>query len=519
MQIARAGQCCALSVVGILTLFLLGCGGAPGEDPPIVTLTPTQNPLVAQYSITSKCAGQAMAEFGPDTSYGRTTAWYQAPGHYSSLNFFVAGMKASSAYHMRVVFNCFGKLWNGFDQIFTTGPLPAISFPTLTVKRPNPALRSTENPGIELVNILNAGVNGMQAFFTDRDANPIWYYDVGAAQGNFPYTFKLLPDGNMIFSITRNISAGTVLREVDLAGNTVREMGAGDLAVKMQRAGFQFAPTGFHHDLLPLANGHVIVLGNYYQNFSDLPGYPGVTQVLGDCLIDLDPDWNPVWAWSAFDHLDVDRHLNGLPDWTHSNAVIYSSNDGDLILSMRHQAWILKIDYSNGAGTGTVLWRLGHQGDFALADGDPTEWFYFQHFPSIVKENDTETTLAVWDNGNGRVLDNDGDECGTLGEPACYSRATVFKIDENTKVASLVWQDTLGLYGFWGGSENQLPNGNVEFDLNSPLPPPPPNLGAQVFEVTQTEIPEIVWEMDVNAVNAYRAYRVPSLYPGISWNY
>jgi arylsulfate sulfotransferase len=490
----------------------------PSADPPTVTLSPTQNPLVAKYSVTSACMGQAMAEFGSDVSYGRSSAWYPVPGHSAPASFFVAGMRASSTYHMRVIFNCFGKLWDGPDQTFATGPLPSMPFPTLTVKRPNPLLSSGENPGVELVNIIAPGANAMQAFFTDRDANPIWYYDVGAAQGNFPYTFKLLPNGHMIFSVSRSISAGNILREVDLAGNTIREMSTADLAAKMQR-GFKFAPTGFHHDLLPMSNGHVIILGNYYKNFTDLPGYPGTTRVLGDCLVDLDPDWNPVWAWSAFDYLDVNRYLAGLPDWTHANAVVYSPADGNLLLSMRNQAWILKIDYSNGAGTGTVLWKLGYQGDFALGSGDPEAWFYFQHFPSIITQNGTQTTLGIWDNGNDRVLDNDGDQCGTPNEPPCASRATVFEIDESTKVANLLWQDTPGPFGYWGGSENQLQNGNIEFDLNSPLPSPPPNVGSQVFEVTQTETPQVVWEMDVESLNAYRAYRVPSLYPGVAWEY
>jgi len=35
-----------------------------------------------------------------------------------------------------------------------------------------------------------------------------------------------------------------------------------------------------------------------------------------------------------------------------SNAVIYSASDGNSLLSMRNQAWILKIDYGDGAGTG-----------------------------------------------------------------------------------------------------------------------------------------------------------------------
>lgn len=97
-----------------------------------------------------------------------------------------------------------------------------------------------------------------------------------------------------------------------------------------------------HHDVLPLPNGHWIVLTNTLQQFTDLPGYPGVTNVLGDVLVDLDTNLNPVWVWNEFNHLDVNRHPLLLPDWTHTNAVIYSGDDGNLIVSIRHQNWLVK---------------------------------------------------------------------------------------------------------------------------------------------------------------------------------
>ena len=58
------------------------------------------------------------------------------------------------------------------------------------------------------------------------------------------------------------------------------------------------------------------------QNYTDLPGYPGTTGVLGDVLVDIDLNGNVAWAWSAFNFLDLNRHLQGLPDWTHSNAIV-----------------------------------------------------------------------------------------------------------------------------------------------------------------------------------------------------
>jgi len=509
----------------VLAMFILcgltvACWGPVSSTPNRlqVSVQGTTNPLVAQYSVVSPCVGQAMVEFGPDTSYGRSTASYSVPW-LERANILVAGMRASTTYHMRSQVQCPGDaVVTTPDLTFTTGPLPAIPFPTLIVTRPNPSLSSTENPGIEMLTLTEAST---PAFFTDRDANPIWYYDVG--QGSYPYTFKLLPNGHMILNIVPPDSASTILREIDLAGNTIREMSTLALAQKMQAAGgFDFVPIGYHHDLVPLANGHVLVIVFCFKDFTNLPGYPGTTQVQGDGIVDLDANWNPVWAWNAFDYLDVNRHLNGLPDWTHSNALLYSASDGNLLLSMRHQSWVLKIDYNNGAGTGNVLWKLGYQGDFSLAQGDdPSLWFSFQHFPSIVSQAGSQTTLAIWDNGDNRVLDTSGTICGAASNISCYSRATIFQVDESAMVANLFWADLPGYFGVWGGSINQLDNGNVEFDINAAAPPTTGDSASEVQEVTQSSTAQIVWQMDVhpNAANAYRAYRVPSLYPGVAWQY
>jgi len=85
-------------------------------------------------------------------------------------------------------------------------------------------------------------------------------------------------------------------------------------------------------------------------------------------------------------------------------------------------------------------------------------------------------------------------------------------------VANLAWDDLPGEYGLWGGSINQLANGNIEFDGNALTPPPIPNKASRVREVTQTSSPQVIWELQIPLpFDAYRCYRVPSLYPGVTW--
>jgi arylsulfate sulfotransferase len=522
----------------IVCALMAGCGGGSSSvgsisaSPNSAVMQPavagTQNPLVAIYSIRTGCPGQMMVEFGPTTSYGRSTAWY--PVTTSGLaSAEVAGMTASTTYHMRAQVQC--TTGNGItkaspDTTFTTGPLPLSSslvFPTMVVSRPNPSLSATENPGIEYIDVTTGNT---PAFFTDRDGNVIWYYDTGP--NNFAYPFKLLPNGHMLLTITNAVTI-SLLREIDLAGNTIRELSIQDLEHTMANAeSFDFVPGALHHDFALLPNGHVVVIVACYKSFTNLPGYPGTMTVQGDALVDLDQNWKPVWSWNSFDHLDVNRAMDSLPDWTHSNALLYSPNDGNLILSMRNQSWILKIDYENGSGSGNILWHLGYQGDFALTNqgvpsDDPSLWFGNQHFPIILSQNGSETTLGIFDNGDQRVLNTDGEICSFAnnGFPICYSRPVVFQVDESSMVANIVWADPLQAFGVWGGAFNQFSNGNVEFELNDPLFPAGVNWASQVQEVTGTSTPQVLWQMNflTEPGNAYRAYRFPSLYNGVTWQY
>jgi hypothetical protein len=360
-----------------------------------------------------------------------------------------------------------------------------------------------------MVNTLQGNAGISTAFATDVAGNVVWYYPFSDyAPGLSLYPVKQLPNGHFMCEIA-DISSAPILpaippgalnefREFDLVGNTIRSLTMSDLNARLAAAGFNITLQLFSHDFLVLPNGHFLVLTNTLRSFTNLVGFPGVTNVLGDVVVDLDPEFNPVWVWSEFDHFDVNRHPMGFPDWTHSNALAYSADDGNFLISIRHQNWIAKVDYRDGAGTGNVLWKLGEGGDFTLQGGvDPTDWFYAQHDVNFVTPNTTGSfKLAIMDNGNDRISPSTAPCNGT--SPCFYTTVPIMQVDENAKTASFLFHQILpsNLYTSFAGSTRVLPNSNIEYNLAGLA-----NVIAQTYEVTPTATSQTVWHMQITGEN------------------
>lgn len=483
-------------------------------------ITPTLNPLVALFSVPPTRPGPGphgtvhveFAVAGDQPSWRSTNDLSTKPG--KSTNFFVAGMLPSTTYEMRDVFS------NGATSspvFFTTGSLPTtLSFPTFTVQQP-PGAGSDLNQDMIFHQLIRATSNVPNPFATDLQGRVMWYYDTSTSGLTFTIAGQSLVPGGTVLLIgtdhdTPLPGSRNILREIDLAGDVVRETNIAAVNAELTTMGHDVI-TSFTHDVQRLPNGQTAVIG-LTERTVNINGTP--TDYIGNMILVLDKNLQVAWAWDAFDHLDVNRGpvlgevvLPGsqeptaavprLPavDWLHLNSVSLSPTDGNLVLSIRHQDWVIKIDYRNGAGDGHVVWRLGQGGDFTVNSTDPNPWFSHQHNAHYVDDH----TLILFDNGNTR----------RASDPNADSRGQVWTLDEQTMTATLVVNADLGSYAGALGSAERLSNGNYSFTLgtNGPVPPKPP---ARTVEVTADGTK--VYELRASTPE-YRTFRVRTLYEGV----
>jgi len=483
----------------------------------------TGSPLVAAYSISLPLSGKVSVEFGKTTSYGLNTWQVPSAAQGGQVKVLVAGMMGKTLYHMRAnVMLDNGASYTDVDHTCSTGTPP----PTPSVQISTPS-GGTPQPGIEIWNTVIPS-NVIQAFATDLQGNIIWSYLYHGSTVDLIQGVQLLPNGDILMlisylsSTTVNGTLGLVndIREIDLAGNTVRDISMDALNQKLAASNLRdaegnvYAFKSFHHSVIALPNGHWIMLAAYNETYTNLPGYPGTTSVLGDAIIDVDANGNPDWVWNTFDHLDVNRHPMNFPDWTHSNDMVYSTDDRNLLLSIRHQNWIIKINFVDGTGSGSVMWKLGEGGDFKLVGGvDPTDWFYAQHGLSFFSPNTTGVfRLGLMDNGNDRMFPSGPVLCQPLKPPTptCYSTVPVLELNEGDMTATLIthYEPPPSYFSFFGGNADLLPNGNIHANFSAAVS------GAIVQELNP-QATQVIWQGTTPNAYQFRAYRWPSFYCGM----
>ncbi len=523
---------------------------------------PTANPLVALFSAPSCAAGSSMrVHFQRAGSTTATTTNWVSCHPPNTMTFETAGMYPSATYIMYAQTIASGKITNGSTVNFTTGALPAsIPFPTFTVSVP--AGPNTDRADFILLHNLVqlGGGSHYPSVATDLAGHVIWYY---YATDSTHYTLLTRPLQNGgILGIQNGaawnpaVQSGQFLRQIDLAGNIVRETNTGAIQQELLAMGVADAqacdavpkppPVGaacldaFHHDAIQtLPNGDTAALVSVEKILP--PGTQGDTSglpvdILGDMIIVLDGNWHVKWYFDTFEHdggapqLDINRppvlgetcgiNQSGCPpilllgpgiaplarDWLHANSIYYWPQSKDLIWSSKNQDWVMKVDYNDGAGTGNILWRMGRDGDFMFnnINNDPWPWFSAQH--EVGMENSGAGPLTLFDNGDTRVSPP------PLGLGSGNSRGMALTVDETSMQVTPVLSQDLGVFSTAGGSAQLLSDGNCFFwpavvlvSLNSQnsfsieiLPTPGTIAGTQV--------------LNVQGPGGYRGWQMPSLY-------
>ena len=313
------------------------------------------------------------------------------------------------------------------------------------------------------------------------------------ANSFFSYGPTLVPGGTVYLIGGKVFGGGDVtnLREIDLAGDPLRETSID--AVNAELAALGKDPIiNFNHDVQLLPNGDTAILAGT-QRVINVKGTP--TTYTGDMVLVLDKNFQVTWVWDAFDWLDTNRLPTlgeGPGDWTHANSIAWSPEDGDLLVSLRSQDWVVKINYANGTGDGHVVWRLGQGGDFTINSSDPSPWFSHQHDVRYIND----TTILVFDDGNTRQAK----------DPNAHSRGQELVLNEKTMTATLVVNADLGNYSFALGTAQMLPNGNLQF--TSGIQGSPPYFG-QTIEVLPDGTQTFVQQMPGLE---YRSYLMSTLY-------
>ena len=433
----------------------------------------------------------------------------------ATSNIYVAGMLPSTVYTMNYEVVTNGAFTSGPPLTFTTGVIPAnLPFPTMSV----PVGGSPDvQQSVLLVNALPA--SGNQNFFpfaTDLSGRVIWYYP--GVPPTDPNNLRPVTGGTIMMLVANPAKLGLsqqFFREIDLAGNIIRQTSAQRLSAQLSALG-HVGIVDLNHDVVRLANGHTLLIASQEEIFPPgTQGSSGPVDILGDCILDLDTNMQIAWSWSAYDHLDINRpavlgetcsagvfgcpplHLASVAnDWIHGNSLYYTS-DGNLLFSSRHQDFLYKIDYANGAGAGDVLWTMGLGGDFTIqGTSDPYPWFSHQHDAEFASGN--STLLTLYDNGNTRIAANPGE----------HSRGQSLIIDENGRTATLTMNADLGCFSLAVGSAQLLDNGDYHFDSGWISVAGNP-ISAQSVELTPTGL--LNFQFD-DVTRTYRTYRMATLY-------
>lgn len=526
-------------------------------------ITPATSAATAQVAVVLlRASGHAEVRLLVEQGSEARTLVFSDPGAFAE-GFPVLGLRADAPATITVqVIDAKGRaVTHPEPLVFDPEPLPVDKrdFPPVEVRASDPARMA---PGYTILAVRRRAI-GRPRDLTDRQRSFMldWSMLIALdAQGRVCWRHQLprrvagiqrLQSGNLFYH-----NADSHSSEIDMLGRVQAQWFARDRPAGPAPGAIPIPVQTLHHQPHQMPNGNFLALsGNarlakdWYTSEFD-PDAPRADKwIVGDRILEFTREGEIVWSWDAFDHLDINRigynaleaywHVRGFPehgDWTHGNGVCYDERDDSVIVSLRLQDALFKIDRKSGQ----IKWILGDHSDWSpelqakllTPQGEGFRWPWHGHNPRVTSDG----TIVMFDNG---IL---GARPFTPPKAPheTFSRGVEYLVDEDAMTVREVWtsarDDSAVKERTWAmGDAHRLEESDtmlvihsicmpdrddMSYDENNPAIRHPDDFAssARILEYTRTDEPEILFDVviedphEIMQWEVFGGLRTPSLY-------
>lgn len=190
-------------------------------------------------------------------------------------------------------------------------------------------------------------------------------------------------------------------------------------------------PGGFHHDMLELPNGNILVASSQDDLVVMMDTVVEIDRITADIVWKLDLS-------DIMDSTDGSGTLYRESDWSHTNAVSYDEATDTVLLSCRALDAAVAVNHR----TKELRWILGTSEGWSNTDlslfftpsqGQADfEWNYAQHDATFLDS----THVLMFDNGTNRYKTVTPEDARNT---ALYSRAVLYSIEPDSMVITQEW--------------------------------------------------------------------------------
>ncbi|ASN06447.1 aryl-sulfate sulfotransferase [Virgibacillus necropolis] len=341
------------------------------------------------------------------------------------------------------------------------------------------------------------------AYAVDSNGDVRWY-------STFPnsHVLKRMENSNLLY-VTKKGDKYNLILEMDMLGQVAN---AYEVTVS------NYEGWGIiHHDAIELPNGNILATAH------------DGTQYIEDEMIEIDRETGELVDQLNFREImpeDFYQEYDGPSaedgDWFHQNAIWFDEDEGDILVSSRHQSLIMEMSYPEGEIDYILAAYEGWPEDYQDYLLEPIgEDFKFPGGPHSVMtlpdfdNNDATKDIMLFDNN---IAVTRGDE--SVSEE--YSRGVQYRINTEEMTVKEIWsygkERGENFFSKYVSDANYLSETGNRLITSGYTQLEDGTMRSIVVEVTGEEDPEVVYELKVTGFEEgdhrqiYRAVRMP-LYP------